>query len=120
MKPLTINSVGIVKRGPLHGFYGIIVAFDSETDEATIQLSATNSITVSSEDIQGIVPEETHTLDHQESETLLGMAQDILDRGMVPGGAKTDKIEEIVAHVFDMWGDVKEGKKLEITVKITG
>lgn len=49
MKPLFINQEGIINHGSLKGFKGIVVAFDSEIDLATIKLDDQTFVHLSSE-----------------------------------------------------------------------
>lgn len=49
MKPLWINREGKINRGVLKGITGKVVAFDTQEDEALIQLDQETFVNVSSE-----------------------------------------------------------------------
>lgn len=49
MKPLYVGRVGEITSGALKGFTGKVVAFDSEMDEALIQLDDDTFVGIKSE-----------------------------------------------------------------------
>jgi hypothetical protein len=49
MKPLWVNRIGTINTGILKGTSGLVVAFDSIEDEATLALDEITSITISSD-----------------------------------------------------------------------
>ena len=62
----------------------------------------------------------TYILNDSESKTLLEMASDCIERGMIAGNYEIDKIDEIINDSINMYGEFKQGIEVEMEVKVKG
>lgn len=59
----------------------------------------------------------TYKLNDKESKTLLNMADDCIDRGMVGEDYEIDKIHDIINYGYELQSEFKRDLEIEIKVK---
>lgn len=59
-----------------------------------------------------------YKLNDKESKSLLEMAGDSIDRGMVGADYELNSINDMLDHVYDSYGEIKGNLDIEIQVKI--
>ena len=59
----------------------------------------------------------TYKLNDKESKTLLNMADDCIDRGMVGEDYEIDKIRDIINYGYELQSEFKRDLEIEIKVK---
>lgn len=62
--------------------------------------------------------EKKYILDNNESDTLLGMVDDCIERGMTTSTHGIDKISDIIENIYDDFGNLIHGVEIEIEVRI--
>lgn len=60
----------------------------------------------------------TYVLNDNESKSLLDMADDCIDRGMVAKNYDIDKINDIINDSHKMYGEFKQEIEIEIEVRL--
>lgn len=59
-----------------------------------------------------------YILDDSESKTLLEMAVDCIDKGMVGENYEIDKINDIIDYSYELYGKSKQEIEVEVEVKV--
>lgn len=62
----------------------------------------------------------TFILNNKESKTLLSMADNCIDRGMVGEDYEINKINDIIDYNYRLYGESKKELQVEIIVKVRG
>lgn len=60
----------------------------------------------------------TYKLNDKESKTLLNMADDCIDRGMIEKDYEIDKINNILNYGYELYGEFRKDLEIEIEIRI--